>query len=264
MIKKLLLEEKRELETIKEKIRRSLAKAPGGFLRVKRKRGGLEFYYRENDVRAKRNGRYLRKQEFPFACQLAQRDYDKMIMKSAENRIDAINAFLKQYDETDLSEVYKRTGELRREIIKPHKVPDEEYIKAWGSVQYEGKLIGEDVTVIYTEKGEKVRSKSEKIIADKLYAMGIPYRYEYPIKLKGYGIVYPDFCVLNVRTRKEYYLEHLGMMDNPEYVEKAIAKINTYARNNLFLGDQLLLTFETQRQPLDAKAMDALFKEKFL
>lgn len=33
-----------------------------------------------------------------------------------------------------------------------------------------------DMQVIITERGEWVRSKSEKIIADKLYLLGIPYR----------------------------------------------------------------------------------------
>lgn len=263
-VKEMLLEEKGELETIKGKVRTSLQNAPEGFLRVKRKRGGLEFYYKENDGRANANGRYMKKREFHIACQIAQRDYDKLVLKSLENRISAIDVFLHQYDETDLTNSYNKTGELRRKIIKPWKIPEQEYADAWQNVSYEGKEIGDEIAIIYTEKGERVRSKSEKIIADKLYAMGIPYRYEYPVRLKGYGPVYPDFCVLHVRTRREYYLEHLGMMDNPEYVEKAIAKINTYARNDILLGDQLLLTFETQRQPLDTKAMEKMFMEKFL
>ena len=49
---------------------------------------------------------------------------------------------------------------------------------------------------IYTERGERVRSKSEKIIADKLFLQNIPYHYERPIYLKGFGMVYPDFCCL--------------------------------------------------------------------
>ena len=62
-------------------------------------------------------------------------------------------------------------------------------------------LIGGDNAII-TEKGEAVRSKSEKIIADKLYMKEIPYVYEQPLYLKGYGYVVPDFKILNVRTKK--------------------------------------------------------------
>ena len=37
--------------------------------------------------------------------------------------------------------------------------------------------------------------------------------------------IYPDFTVLNVRTRETIYLEHLGMMDDPQYYESAIKRI---------------------------------------
>lgn len=66
------------------------------------------------------------------------------------------------------------------------------------------------------------------IIADLLNKEGIPYRYEYPIQLNGVGWIYPDFTVLNVRLRKEYYWEHLGMMDDYSYAEKALQKISSY------------------------------------
>jgi len=69
---------------------------------------------------------------------------------------------------------------------------------------------------LYTAKGERVRSKSEIIIADSLMRAGVPYRYEFPIILNGYGKIYPDFTVLNVGLRKELYWEHLGMMDDSE------------------------------------------------
>ena len=66
--------------------------------------------------------------------------------------------------------------------------------------------------------------------------MNIPYKYEAPIQLKGYGTVYPDFTLLNVRTREIYYWEHLGMMDNQEYIQKTFVKINTFVINGIFPG----------------------------
>lgn len=53
------------------------------------------------------------------------------------------------------------------------------------------------------ETDERVRSKSEVIIADILNQEGIPYRYECPLQLKGWGKVYPDFTVLSERERPE-------------------------------------------------------------
>ena len=112
-----------------------------------------------------------------------------------------------------------------------------------------------------TERGEMVRSKSEKILADKMYALGIPYRYEYPLWLRGYGTIYPDFTILKISTREEIYLEHFGMMDDPQYCQKAMLKLQTYARNHIYPGHGLLLTFETQQTSLDMKAVEEMLKE---
>ncbi|SFH72967.1 hypothetical protein SAMN04487830_106120 [Pseudobutyrivibrio sp. OR37] len=61
-----------------------------------------------------------------------------------------------------------------------------------------------------------VRSKSEKIIADALEKYNVPYQYEPMLEL-GYNTIYPDFVVLNLRTRKTVYWEHLGLVSDIEY-----------------------------------------------
>ena len=82
--------------------------------------------------------------------------------------------------------------------------------------------------------------------------------------LAGYGYVHPDFTVLNRKTRKEYYWEHFGMMDDAGYVEKAVQKIETYERNLFFTGEQLLLTYETRLHPLNTGIMDNLIRKYLL
>ena len=114
------------------------------------------------------------------------------------------------------------------------------------------------ISNIITEKGEQVRSKSEKIIADKLFMKGIPYVYEQPLYLKGYGYVMPDFKILNVKKRKEFYLEHFGMMDVEEYVRKALRKIETFEKNDIYPGEKLLMTFETSDSPINIKLLDEM------
>ena len=53
---------------------------------------------------------------------------------------------------------------------------------------------------LVTNNGEIVRSKSEKIIADLLFMLGIPYVYECPLDTPG-GTIYPDFTILDISTR---------------------------------------------------------------
>ena len=64
-----------------------------------------------------------------------------------------------------------------------------------------------------------------------------------------------------VSSRKEIVLEHFGMMDNAKYCEKALRKINSYAKNGYILGDNLLVTFESSTIPLDARNVQRMMEK---
>lgn len=78
------------------------------------------------------------------------------------------------------------------------------------------------------------------------------------MKLRGIGTIYPDFTFLRKRDGKEVYWEHDGRMDDPGYAEKAIQKINSYMLNGIFPGDNLILSFESQKTVLSDKIIQAL------
>ena len=90
---------------------------------------------------------------------------------------------------------------------------------------------------------------------------GVPYRYEYPLNLKGLGLVRPDFWCLNVRERKEYGWEHLGMMDNIAYATKNVTKINHYEQNGYFPGKNMIFTFETSQQALSSYIIKSMIEQ---
>ena len=129
-------------------------------------------------------------------------------------------------------------------------------VQKWIAVEYVGKSFASDSAVIYSEKGQRVRSKSEKILADYLERHNIPYKYEKPLNLKGYGVVYPDFTFLSSKKGKEVYWEHEGMMDDPIYASAAISKIKTYEDNGIYIGDRLILTFETKKSVLSTREIE--------
>lgn len=251
-MEKMLQEEIVELKKMMESIKKRLETAPKGSLRIARKKNQVEYYYigdekaddaeKERDKRAweNRNGRYMRKNEMMFVRKLAQRDYDVCVLNRAEERVNAIERFLAVYDRTCLKKLFQKTNPYRRMLITPPVVSDEEFVRQWQAVEYKGKSFGEDENVIVTEKGERVRSKSEKIIADKLYALGIPYRYEYPLILNNGVTVYPDFTILRMPMREEVYLEHFGRMDDAEYVEKVLYKLNSYEKKRNLSGSQFI------------------------
>ncbi len=120
-----------------------------------------------------------------------------------------------------------------------------------------------------TEQGEVVRSKSELIIANLLYQNKnhLLYKYERPLKIKTDGkikIIYPDFSILNIHTGKIKFWEHAGKMDNSDYADEFVRKININSANGLLLGHDVILTFETSEHPLDIKNVKRIVSEDLL
>jgi hypothetical protein len=75
----------------------------------------------------------------------------------------------------------------------------------------------EDGLIHRTERGDLVRSKSELVIADKLFARNIDYAYERPLVLPGGRVRYPDFTITDHARGVTFYWEHLGLLDDPGY-----------------------------------------------
>ena len=65
----------------------------------------------------------------------------------------------------------------------------------------------------------------------------------------------PDFTILDVKGRRERYLEHFGMMGDLDYVNNMMLKISTYEKNNIFIGDKLICTFESAKRPLNISTL---------
>ena len=145
-------------------------------------------------------------------------------------------------------------------LIDPEFRMPEDNVKDWLTKETNKKEMSQDVKTVTTRNGENVRSKSEKIIADEFLFRDIPYRYEAELILGG-KIIYPDFTVLNKRTGKEYYLEHLGMMDNTDYYNGVVRRLDLYSQNGIFIGDKLLLTYESSYYPVSSSQLNHLIEE---
>ena len=239
----------------------AVRKAPKGVLRVTHNRGTFQYYRREEP---NSNEKYIRKSERRLLSGLAQKDYLQKMLPVLRSAYESMKDMMRVYEPEKLTQIYEEMTEGKRELISPLVMSDADYAAEWlRQNSMEEIRIEEPDTEIYTEKGEMVRSKSEKILADKFNLLGIPYIYEKPLYLEGYGYVHPDFTLLNVRKKKEYYLEHFGMMDNPEYTVKTVQKLETYEKNGIFPGEKLLLTYETGSHPLNMKTVENLI-QKFL
>ena len=230
-----------------------------GHLRISRKGNTFEFYHITE--RGDTIGHYIPRSKNKLAAQLAQKDYNARLIKILETEIEALQNYLQQTDNClAYQNMIKALSIPRQMLITPVTLQNDEYIKIWEAKDWDGRPFSNDTPELFTTKGERVRSKSEVLIADSLNRFSIPYRYEYPLKLKNGITVHPDFLCLNVRTRQEFYWEHFGMMDNPEYAENAIHKLQQYSENNLHPGINLILTMETISNPLNLKYIEQQIK----
>lgn len=247
-----------EVSKMQNVAEKSLKKAPEGTMWISGTHGKPQYFLKKE--KEKGRGSYIPKKNMKLIKALAQKDYDQKFLKECYTLLSSIEEFQKRNPEDLLEKSYTNLSETRRSLISSYTLTDEEYADNWLKEEFNGKSFYADSPVIITERGERVRSKSEKIIADKLYAMGIPYKYECPVYLDGFGTVYPDFTLLNKHTRKEYYYEHFGMMDDPEYSRKAFLKLNDYMINGYYPGDTLLFTFETSDRTLDMQMFEGMMQ----
>lgn len=255
-IKNLLETRRNHLLQLKDEKEKALTKAPQGCLRVCTQ-GDTTRYYKRSDPKDF-NGVYIKRKDIEIAQKLAQKDYDKKVLCNVEKELYAIRKYFENSPEISAEEIYKNLHKERQKLIQPICQTEEEYVREWSGVSFTGKGFEEMSPEMYTAKGERVRSKSEIIIADALNREGIPYRYECPLQLKGYGKFYPDFTVLNVKKRKEIYWEHLGMMDDVDYVDNALQKIRIYEENGIYTGENLIITYETKKNPINQKIVNRM------
>jgi energy-coupling factor transporter ATP-binding protein EcfA2 len=84
-----------------------------------------------------------------------------------------------------------------------------------------------------TRRGEAVRSKSEVIIADLLYAKGLEYEYERPLPGADGSTRYPDFTVDDAESGVTVYWEHLGLLSDPSYADRWERKLAWYREQGI-------------------------------
>lgn len=264
-IEPLLQKRLAELNTLLATKLKEVKKAPAGSLRVTSSNRVTQYYHK--NLAGDTCGRYIPVKNLRLAKALAQKDYDQQLIESLRKELRLLQNTLKVYEHLNKSSTLaeKLLSKLhikRHPLITPVTLPDQEFAKKWQSLEYEKKPFAPDAPELFTSRGERVRSKSEIIIADALTRLGIPYRYEYPVELTTENgecrIFHPDFICLNLRTREELLWEHFGMMDDAEYSARAARRLRLYETNQIFPGKNLIISVETSDQPASARQIERL------
>ena len=241
-----------------EDIEKKIKILPEGRIKIKERNGNTYYYLADT----KSADKYLGPNDVVLIEQLIQKDYLKKVLKDTKTELSAIAKMLKLYPDSVAEDVYDNLSEGRKKYATPINICDDSFAQKWMNTPYKRKPFKKNSTVFTTIKGERVRSKSEALIADRLFARGIPYRYECPLKV-GKRVIHPDFTILRMSDRKILYHEHCGKMDDEDYKEDMVERANDYSEAGIILGDRLFYTFESEKTPLDMRTFDRIIGTHF-
>lgn len=207
--------------------------------------------------------RYLGTQEHHVVQIMQKRRFIEVCIKRIESNLKLMDHFIKKYQTVDPYEI--------REILPaPYKFANGVCfdmagaidIESWAKKKYHRVDMFPQGLKHTDARGEKMRSKSEVIIANSLSAHGIPYRVEEAVYIgKEYRV--PDFVALSKKLNREIYWEHFGMMSDERYRNKYINKIEFYLRANIIHGINLISTFDDEDGNIDAVMIEQMIKIYF-
>ena len=235
---------------------------PQGSVYLKRIGKGTYYYLLEKGSKE----RILRSSEEKLKEEILQREYLESVVDSLNKELKVLRKFAESYPKVIVEDVYEQLPDEFKKYVTPINPTDSMYASRWLERPYTHKPISDDVPFFKTMNGERVRSKSEVIIADRLSLSGVPYKYECPLVLQiddELITIHPDFTLLRMSDRKVLYFEHCGMVDDPDYADELVKRINQYSRAGIILGDRLFLMCETSKTPLDVRVLDNLICSKF-
>lgn len=160
----------------------------------------------------------------------------------------------------ELKEVYRdRTGLVNK---APGIVDLDEWVKIDTRNSYP---LSEKSNV--TTDGMKTRSKSELIIYGILKGYVLVLKYDMEIKLKdetGQVVtVCPDFVIL-CSDGSLIIIEHLGMLDDVEYLKNALRRLHLYMINGFRLNENLFLTADYALGKINAQVINEMVRKMIL
>lgn len=256
----------KQLDEIKQLLRQSernlkkLKGTPKEHINVSTRKGYTQYYLNKGKKGGKK---YISVADSKIATKIIQREYELSVNKKLVEMEKRLEKFIKNYDVDDIANLYLKLPEGRKRCVVPIVMTEEDFIAEWRENHPGNQNEYPEEGQFSTNRGEKVRSKSEKIIADTLDKYGVPYEYEPLFVSNKYQSYYPDFVVLNVRTKKTYYWEHLGLVSDNDYATKNFEKILMYEKNGYIPGNNLILSLESSEYKFDVKSIEDKIK-KFL
>lgn len=243
-IKTICLDLMKKYQGLLKKLKPSRERVPG-FLEIDDRHHTPQYYHCKTEKGGKqRQRKYLGTAEWNSVKKLAQQSYDRKIAGLLGRRLQQLQEWNLDFSDDEIDAVYETMKPSRRELVTPIAPTKRQKLEDWLSQPFTPLYFSSDATSYGSKNGERVRSKSEKILADLFYDRKIVYKYECPLYIEN-QVYYPDFTFYDAMHEKEIYWEHFGMMGDPDYSNHALKKLQFYETHGICIGDNLIVTFES-------------------
>ncbi len=250
-----------KLEQNRKIVNMELAACPPGQL-MQTTYGNVQQYFHVYECNSKRVRRSIRRNPGIIAA-LARKKYLETQLQMIENDIAVIQKALRQFTAITADYILQNLPRSYRKLPQDLFFQGaEDPLSSWGQEPYKQSSYMPERKIHLTSRGLRVRSKSEVLISEKLYELGVPFRYEQILAIGKYELS-PDFTVLS-KSGKIFYWEHCGMPGNQEYMKRHKWKMNMYETADIVPWKNLIVTYDNENGTIDLAIIDGEIRNKLL
>lgn len=248
-----------DLSDQKKRLENELPDLPEGELHVSTVNGNSFYYqYVSKSGNMKKASKQGISRDRDLIMNLVRKKYVEKALKNLDSDIDAADAFLKHYKEFDensvMSDYIEKNPQLA-EGIYYGKLTDAE----WAENYARSETYKENLKNV-SAQGEDMRSMGEIFIASRLEFYNIPFRYEQPLTIPDISNYVPDFTIRRPHDKKIIYWEHLGMVNDREYLDHNSQKLRRYGEYGIVPWDNLIITYNNKDGSINGKLIDAMIQ----
>lgn len=235
-----------------------LAEAPAGKLAAY-VRGQKTQYFCEYTE----NGRRIRKTvtgDEKAVRGLARKEFLLIQLKILEKDIYLLEKAAKNYEEPSPETVFSKMKSAYQRLPRDYFFEEKPDTGEWAAAEYIRSGYNPEGKIHTTSRGLKVRSKSELIIAEILYAGGVPFRYEEVLTINNRRFA-PDFTVM-ADDGQLFYWEHCGLTNNERYMAAHREKLAAYEKADIVPWKNLIVTYDEADGTLNIGIIESEIKNK--
>ena len=209
------------------------------------KRNGVDTFFRVDEKRTRKS---INKDENMIRALARKKYLHKQLELLAANQ-RAVEEFLMRYTEATADEILERLPKP----IRPYCFSPPDRKDRWGEASYRQ-------SDYMPEKKIHTSSKSEVLIAEKLYEHNIEFRYEQILQIEQREFA-PDFTIMADDGRLIYW-EHCGLTGSKKYMDRHKRKLEIYERADIAPWTNLIITYDDQYGNINMNVVESEIKCK--